>query len=88
MAKIDERKIISIATEVATANLGSSSFADVRSNPTIDSMGREALQITIVLTPGSSAKVTGEAAANTVSDINQKLQDAGEERFSIVRYST
>jgi hypothetical protein len=88
MSRIGHDQIVSIARTVATANLGSASFTGVLSGSTIDSMGREGLQITIVLAPGASVGVTGEAAVNMVFDINKRLQDAGEERFSVVRYAT
>jgi hypothetical protein len=88
MNRIDDRQIVSIATTVATANLGRSNFTSVLSGSTVDSTGREGLKITIVLAPGASVKVTGEKAVDMVFDINKKLQDAGEERFSIIHYST
>jgi hypothetical protein len=70
MSRTDHEQIVSIARTVATANLGSSSFTSVLSGSTVDSTGREGLQITIVLAPGASVRVTGEAAVNTVFDIN------------------
>jgi hypothetical protein len=88
MSTLDQTQIVNIATGVATANLGQSNFTSVSSTSTIDSTGRDALQITIVLSPGFAPRVTGEIAANTVFDMNRRLRDAGEERFSIVRYST
>ena len=88
MKTIDPKLINSIASTVATANLGPSKFTSVSSAPTLDSTGREALQITIYVDPFAARSITGEIAANTVFDMNKRLQDAGEERFSIVRYIT
>jgi len=85
---LEKETINAIAKTVATANLGSQSLSSVTSAPTIDSLGRDAIQITIALTPGSSDAISGTAAVRTSAEINQKLQEAGEERFSIIRYST
>jgi hypothetical protein len=88
MHTIDERKIVQIAKEVATANLSSESIESVASAPAIDATGREALRITIVLTPGSSEKIKGDATLNTLFQIQTNLEKAGEERFPIVEYAT
>jgi hypothetical protein len=88
MNTLDQNQIVNIATGVATTHLGRSNFTSVSSASTIDSTGRDALQITIVLAPGFASSVSGVVAANTVFDMNKRLRDAGEERFSIVRYST
>jgi hypothetical protein len=85
---LDQSQILNIATRVATANLGQSNFTSVSTSSIIGSTGHEALQITINLAPGSAANVTGVVASNTVFDMNKRLREAGEERFSIVRYST
>jgi hypothetical protein len=86
MLEID--KIDAIARSVATATLGSQRFSSIISAPTVDSLGRDALQITIVLMPGSEDNISGAAVLRTLVEINQKLQEAGEERFPIIRYRT
>ena len=80
--------IDAIAKSVATATHGSQSFSTVMSAPIVDSTGRDALEITIVLTPGSADNISGAAAVRTLAEINRRLQEAGEERFSFIRYST
>jgi len=82
----DLGQIDSIATEVATASLGAQSIKSVRSSQTHDSLGRDALQIEITLTPGSSSAVSGIVASTTIVELNKRLQQAGEERFPIVRW--
>jgi hypothetical protein len=88
MTTLTNDEIAKIAKDVAAANLASDIWLDVKPAPTIDSRGRDALQVTIVLTEGAWKKMTGDTAINIVFDLNQRLQDAGEDRFSIVRYST
>jgi hypothetical protein len=87
---VDDKKIRQIAQEVATANLPSGSVYSVilGSSATTTSEGRDALRITIVLTPGSTAKIQGDAVLNTLVQTQQKLEQEGEERFPIVEYAT
>jgi hypothetical protein len=86
MKIIDADDILKITREVATRDLATGTVGDVKVAPTFDSTGRDALEITITLTPGSSALVTGNTATTTIFHINQKLQEAGEEPFPIVRW--
>jgi hypothetical protein len=83
----DLNQIDAIAKQVATANLGSQSVKSVRSSQTIDSMGRDALQIVITFTPGSLSQVTGRAASTTIFELSKRLLEMGEERFPIVRWA-
>ena len=85
---LDEKRIREIAQEVASANLVSTSFTSVSSSPTIDSGGHDAVRITIVIEPGSEAKISGEAALDTLVDIKSRLRREGEERLAIVEYAT
>lgn len=84
MNTLTDDKVIEIAKRVATAN--NVSFVTVSTAPAFDSMGGEAVEITILLTQGSTQKIMGERSARTVSDVIQKLADAGEGRSPIVRY--
>ena len=61
---LSDDQIIEIAKQVAAANLASGIWTGTIGKPVpiTDSLGRDALPITIVLTPGSSSKVTGDMA--------------------------
>jgi hypothetical protein len=83
----DERTIKSIARKVATANLGKSNVAGVLSKEIVDSEGRDALLITIVLPPGSSDSIKGPELLNTMVQIQDRLQQQGENRFPFVKYA-
>lgn len=87
MGTIDKGEIDDIAKRVATEHLGVKVSGAVSSS-TVDSMGRDALEVKIVLTPGSTQSVTGVIATTTVFALNQALLKAGEERFPIVRWVT
>jgi hypothetical protein len=81
-------EIANIANAAATATLGRQRFVTVMHAPTTDSMGSDALHITIVLTPGSTEAITGDLALNTLVEIRERLREAGEERLPIVEYAT
>ena len=57
--KLARNEINKIAGEVATANLISSIVSSVISEPAMDSEGRDALRITIVIAPGAAARNYG-----------------------------
>jgi hypothetical protein len=84
MNTLTDEMVIEIAKDVAKAN--NVSFATVVTAPIFDSTGSEAIEIKIILTPGSSKAIMGERSARTISQVMQKLADAGEPRFPIVRY--
>ena len=77
-----------IAGKVARSNLRSTSVADVLAEPAIDSEGHEALRITIVVESSATARIKGDAVLNTLVQIQDRLQQAGEDRFPIVEYAT
>jgi hypothetical protein len=68
--------------------LASSNISSISSSTAIDSEGRDALRITIVINPGSEAKISGDAALDTLVGIQGRLRSEGEERFAIVEYAT
>jgi hypothetical protein len=85
---LDEKIIHQIAREVAAANLTSANVSSIASSTAIDSEGHEALRITIVIKPGAEAKIKGDAALDTLVQIQDRLRKAGEERFPIIEYAT
>jgi hypothetical protein len=84
---LKEPDINAIARAAASANLRSGSIVDVMSAPTTDTEGDAALNITIVLTPESTASVTGDSLLKTLTQIKHKLQEAGDNRLPIVVYA-
>jgi hypothetical protein len=85
---LEEKKIRQIAQEIATTNLTSANFTSVISSPAIDAEGHDALRITIVIKPGAASKIDGDAALDTLVQIQDQLRKEGEERFPIVEYAT
>jgi hypothetical protein len=81
-------KISEIAGEVARAKLSSHVVGEVLAEPTTDSEGDEALRVTIVLEPGAASKLKGDSVLDTLVQIQDRLREAGEDRFAIVEYAT
>src|SRR5579885_3497884 len=85
---LDSAKIEQIAKSVATANLSSGSVSTVLSEPFIDSEGHDAVRSTIVLAPNSTSGIKGNTVLDTLVEIKNKLQRAGEDRFPLVEFAT
>ena len=84
-------RIIAIANQkggVAKSNLTAAVVEGVQAAPTVDSEGRAALRITIVIRSGAAAGLNGDAILDTLVQIQDHLRAAGEERFGIVEYAT
>jgi len=85
---LDKDEIANITKAAVTTTLGSQNFVEIANRAVTDSTGHEALQITIVLTPGSMDAITGERVLRTLDEIRTQLQRAGEDRLPIVEYAT
>ena len=83
----DEERIRSIAREVATATLGRANVDHVISKEIVDTEGNDALQVMVVLTPGSSDTLSGAALLDTMVKLHERLREEGETRFPFVRYA-
>jgi hypothetical protein len=85
---IDHSTINKVAKEVAAEHLGSGNVAHVTSESTIDSEGQDALRITIVIRDDALGRLTGDAALDTLVQMQDRLRKVGEDRFAIVEYAT
>jgi hypothetical protein len=85
---LDLENVTQISTEVARANLGSQNVVRVESEPTTDSDGKEALNLLIVVAPEFAEAINGDAVLDTLVQIIDRLQEAGDDRFPIIEYAT
>jgi hypothetical protein len=83
-----KEKIEDIAAAAARAYLPPGAFERVIVEPAIDSLGNDALRITIVLQADSVRKITGEAASKLSLSLNDAMEDERDERFPILGYAT
>jgi hypothetical protein len=77
-----------VVGRAASAALKGGKLGRVYSEPTLDSEGREALRIVIVLTGDKDRDLSGDDALNALVRIRRDLQKSGEERFPILEFVT
>jgi len=85
---LDMETIKQFSTEIAKANFGVENVVRVEIEPSADSQGEEALNLLIVMAPSVAESIDGEAVLNTLGQIIDRLQKAGDERFPIIEYAT
>lgn len=81
-------KIAETVEKVAKSHLKPQIVTRAFAEPVIDSEGREALRVTIVIQPGAMSRLKGDAVLDTLVEIQDRLREVGEERFAIVEYAT
>ena len=81
-------QISEVAEEVARAKLTPNVVKQVLAEPTTDSEGHEALRVTIVIEPGAANRIKGDSIRDTLVQIQDRLREAGEDRFAIVECAT
>jgi hypothetical protein len=85
---LDMDTIKQFSTEIAKANFGAENVVRVESEPTVDFHGKEALDILIVITPALEENFNGDDLLDTLVQISDRLQRAGDDRFPIISYAT
>ena len=81
-------QIEKIAIKVAQANLTPEVAQRAVSVAIVDSDGRDALLLTIVVAPNSADKIEGRKLLDVLVDTQSELQKAGEERHAVLSYTT
>lgn len=77
-----------IAAKAARAQVSDAGLERILVSPAIDSDGRDALRITLVLKPEAVRALSGDGALDLLVRVQQELANCEEERFPIVEYAT
>jgi hypothetical protein len=85
---LDFLTIEKIATRAAKAQVADAGLERIVVAPAVDSDGRDALRITLVLKPEAVRALSGDAALDLLVSVQQELARRDEERFPIVEYAT
>ena len=85
---LEDFRINELAREVARAQAANANPERVFTRPTTDSLGNDALRITLVLPPSSVRALTGDEALDLLVALQRRLQEAGEERLTLIEYAT
>ncbi len=79
------RKIVETS---AKRILGKENVVRVFTEPGTDSEGKDAMRITIVITPEAVTRIKGDALLDNLLEIHNRLSEAGEDRTPMVGYAT
>lgn len=85
---MDAPSVARIAEEVARQKLGAENVVRTKAEPMTDWTGAEGWRVLIVLAPDAVERISGDAALDNLSFLQERLQAAGEERFGFVEYAT
>lgn len=81
-------QVQNLMREVAAGVFPAQQLLEVRSEPSFDEDGREALRITLVLTDEIAQALTGEQLTSLLVDVHHALLREGDERFPVIYYAT
>jgi hypothetical protein len=87
MLKIDEVNQVVIRAVSASLVNESVILSRVISQPTTDSVGHDALNVTIVFSDASQ-ELNGRGAVDIIVRVQRELENAGDERFPIIEFAT
>ena len=88
MSILEAKKVQEIAKQIAVSNLSSANVSSIFSSTATDSTGHDAVKITIVITPEAEKRIKGDAALDTLVEIQSRLRKEGDGRTAIVEYVT
>jgi hypothetical protein len=85
---LDYQEISQLVETSAKPILGQENVLRVFTEPGSDSEGKDAVRITIVITPDAVTSIKGDALLDNLLEIHNRLSEAGEARTPIVGYAT
>lgn len=85
---LDDIKKTQMLEEIAKEKLGRQNVVRVFIEPGVDLDGRDALEVTIVITPGAADRIRSDDLVDNIYEIHTRLHEADDERTPFVRYVT
>lgn len=85
---LDTNRISQIVTEAVEAQTAPDSVRRVIAEPDVTSDGYEAIRITIVITPEAVQRLLAGDPVKVLSQIWDRLDEAGDTHFPILEYAT
>ncbi len=85
---LDNARIAEITREVGREKLSRRWVEDVMVEPAIDSLGNDAVRLTIVITPVAVKRLKGDDVLGLLVELRKRLDAAGEERIPLLGYAT
>ena len=88
-SKIEPKEAFRLLIEQAfAAELGPENVLEVAYGPTVDSQGRDALEIKVVIAPEAISEMKVGASLHALVRLQKRLHEMGDDRTPIVRYAT
>jgi hypothetical protein len=88
IAMLNDPQIQTLMKRIAAGVLPGNQLVEVRSEPTVDADGKDALRITLVISDEAANTLTGEQLSSLLLDIHDCLLNEGDERFPLIYYAT
>ena len=85
---LDDAETTRMIEETAKSKLGRDNVVRVFAEPGSDWTGKDALRITIVITPGALDRITGDDLVDNLFAIHTSFYEAQDDRMPIIRYAT
>lgn len=85
---LDDPQIQKLMKQIAAGVFPASELLEVHSEPALDAAGQDALRITLVLTDEAAKALTGKQIASLLTDLHDRLQTVGDDRFPLLHYAT
>jgi hypothetical protein len=85
---LDDAQTTQMLEVIAKSKLGRENVVRVFTEPWSDLDGKDALRITIVITPGAVDRIKGDDLVDNLVDIRTRLYEAHDERTPFVTYAT
>jgi hypothetical protein len=85
---LDNARIAEIAREVGREKLSPRWFQDIIVEPAADSLGNDAVRLTMVIAPRAVKHLSGDDVIGLLVELRRRLDAAGEERVPLLGYAT
>ena len=80
--------VIRLIQQALVTELGDNIVERLKIEPTTDSQSREALKITVIITPGATDRMSGGAVLDAMVSVQDRFREMREERIPIIEYAT
>lgn len=88
ISMLDYPEVSRIVEAAAKSKVGRENIVRVFTAPGIDSDGKDALRITIVIAPGAADRIRGDDVLNMLVEMHNRLYEEHDERTPIIHYAT
>ncbi len=85
---LNDPEIQKLMKQVASGLIPGQQLLEVRTEPSVDSEGKDALRITLVVSDEAATTLTGDQLASLLVDVHDCLLREGDERFPLIYYAT